>query len=209
MKTWLSMTATAAAITVLAGCGANDTLGAAAATEDVPHTHEAVVRAFALPNADTIDELVGNSKTAVIGTVVDVQRDAPQIDPEGETVTTFRTLTIQVNDPLVGAARAGDRLTVHDFGWQTYQGGPEKPMRTSSEVRLEKGDRGLVFLVDSAQFPGSYDYISGAGVYRLIGEEIEDDKRESVTPVVAEVRALSVADARGKIKESKARQGKS
>lgn len=192
-------------VALLSGCGSGgDTLAPAAQGNGsasqpergtVAQAKEAVVDTVATRSFTTLRQLAEASELVVIGKIRGVDRLPGSTDSESGTTTTMRALTVDVEEILVGSRPAGP-VVLRDFGWVTDPGQPELPMRASSAVRLESGDRALLFLARAPADPSQYNITDGAGIYRVLGEEIEDDGREHPSPLARQVQKMTVAEAR-------------
>jgi hypothetical protein len=205
IRSLLPAIAAVMSVALVSGCGSGgDTLtpaangnGSAPQPERgaVAQATEAVLDTVATQSFTSLRQLAQASELVVIGTVRDVTRLPGSTDSESGTTTTMRALTIDVEEILVGT-RPAEPVVLRDFGWVTDPGQPDLPLRASSAVRLESGDRALLFLSRSSAEASQYNITDGAGIYRVLGEEIEDDGREHPSPLARQVQKMTLAEAK-------------
>lgn len=192
-------------VLLLTGCGseaerlAPATPGSGSASQPERGTaappKEAVLDTVATRGFTSLRQLAEASELVVIGTIGSVARLPATTDSESGTTTTMRALAVDIEEVLVGSSPAGS-VVLRDFGWVADPGQPELPLRASSAVRLESGDRALLFLTRASADHSQYNITDGAGIYRLLGEEIEDDAREHPSPLARQVQNMTVSEAR-------------
>jgi hypothetical protein len=142
-------------------------------------------------------EMVATSDLVVLGTVTAVQRDG--VSDQGDVVYTTRLLEVTVDKRLFGTL-AGDPVVVEDLGWEKA-GGREVPWRVEGMIRLEVGDRAVLFLHKDPT-TGRYGLLSDQAGYRVEGPDIADTDRTD--PTVRRIEDMSVSELERLIDEAAA-----
>lgn len=191
------------AVLALTACGQVNPTVTPAAPAVRPHT--LVHPAFGT-KIGTVDDLVRSAAAAFTGHVLTETREAPDTDVEGGTTTTFRRLSIRVNDSLLGGLTPGSTVSVRDFGWQTTPSVTDAEMRSVDEVRLAPGDDALLFVRPSARYPDQYEMVTGTGVYRLQGASVERDNREEASDLARQIQGVPADHIKQSVRAAAARK---
>jgi hypothetical protein len=90
---------------------------------------------------------------------------------------------------LFGKA-APQEVTVEDRGWTRIRG-REDPWRVRGMLRLEVGDRAVLFLSEEPS-SGRFGFLNDQAVYRVDGTDVADTDRTD--PLVRQVEAMTVPE---------------
>ena len=132
-------------------------------------------------------DMVATSDLVVLATVTGVERG--RVSDQGDVVKTTRLLHARVDEHLFGTPPVGF-MTVEDLGWER-SGGREVPWRDPRMIRLEVGDRAVLFLHGAAT-AGQLGLLDDQAGYRVVGADIADTDRTD--PVVRRIEAMSVSE---------------
>jgi hypothetical protein len=142
-------------------------------------------------------DMVATSDLVVLGTVTAVERAG--VSDQGDVVYTTRLLHVKVEDRLFGKP-TGDPVVVEDLGWEKA-GGQEVPWRVQGMIRLEVGDRAVLFLRKEPS-TGLFGLLSDQASYRVEGTDIADSDRTD--PMVRRIEGMSVSELERLIDEAAA-----
>jgi hypothetical protein len=136
---------------------------------------------------DDLRDMVATSNLIVLGTVTAVERDG--VSDQGDVIKTTRLLHVTVDKRLFGTLTS-DSVVVEDPGWEKA-GGREVPWRVRGMIRLEVGDRAILFLHKAAT-AGRFGLLSDQAGYRVEGADITDTDRTD--PLVRRIEGMSVSE---------------
>ena len=142
-------------------------------------------------------DMVATSDLVILGTVTGVERDG--VSDQGDVVYTTRLLHVTVDKRLFGTL-SGDPVVVEDLGWEKA-GGREMPWRMEGMLRLEVGDRAVLFLRKEPT-TGRYGLLSDQASYLVEGPDIADTARTD--PMVRRIEEMSVSELERLIDEAAA-----
>jgi hypothetical protein len=142
-------------------------------------------------------DMVATSDLAILGTVTGVERDG--VSDQGDVVYTTRLLHVTVDKRLFGTL-SGDPVVVEDLGWEKA-GGREVPHRVDGMIRLEVGDRAVLFLRKEPT-TGRYGLLSDQANYLVKGSDIADSDRTDA--MVRRIEEMSVSELERLIDEAAA-----
>jgi hypothetical protein len=142
-------------------------------------------------------DMVATSDLVVLGTVTAEERDG--VSDQGDVIYTTRLLHVAVDKRLFGKL-SGDPVVVEDLGWEKA-GGREVPWRVKGLIRLEVGDRAVLFLRKDPT-TGRFGLLSDQAGYRVEGPNIADTGRTD--PVVQHIEEMSVSELERLIDEAAA-----
>src|SRR6266545_48792 len=134
----------------------------------------------------------------LLGTVERVDRGRSY--DHGDEVETTRRLTVRVERRLAGTL-AGDRVVVQDQGWIRVDGRPEVPFSLEGMLRLEAGDRALLFLRKDPQ-TGDWEQLNDQAAYRVQGTRILPSTRAD--PLVQRIEGKPLLELERLIAEAQA-----
>jgi len=152
---------------------------------------------------DDPNDMVATADLVVLGEVTAAERGA--VSDQGDVVYTARRLQVTVERRLFGTP-AGPVVVVNDLGWERSRG-REVPWRIPGMIRLEVGDRAILFLREEPT-TGLFELLNDQAGYRVDGTGIADSDRSD--PLVRRVEAMSVPELERLIEEAAAavRQGR-
>jgi hypothetical protein len=142
-------------------------------------------------------DMVATSDLVMLGTVTGVERDG--VSDQGDVVYTTRLLHVTVDKRLFGTL-SGDPVVVEDLGWEKA-GGREVPWRMEGMIRLEVGDRAVLFLRKEPT-TGRYGLLSDQAGYLVEGPDIADTARTD--PMVRRIEEMGVSELERLIDEAAA-----
>jgi hypothetical protein len=141
--------------------------------------------------------MVATSELVILGTVTGVERDG--VSNQGDVVYTTRLLQVTVDKRLFGTL-SGNPVVVEDLGWEKA-GGREVPWRVEGMLRLEVGDRAVLFLRKEPT-TGRYGLLSDQANYLVEGPDIANTARTD--PMVRRIEEMSVSELEPLIDEAAA-----
>jgi hypothetical protein len=161
---------------------------------------------------DNVGELVASADAVVVGRVAATSRGRT-ID-EKDVVYTLMDVTLAVEQRWAGRMPA-DTFTIERWGWEQVARRPgwrgwldaagERESRVSGELRLEQGDRGVLFLAREPGQPG-WSVLGPEGLYLVDGAELADTGRAD--PTVRAVEAMTVSELQAAVAEAAAAAGR-
>jgi len=143
-------------------------------------------------------DLAATAPLIVLGTVERVDRGRSY--DHGDEVETTRRLTVRVERRLAGTL-AGDRVVVQDQGWIRVDGRPQVPFSLEGTLRLEAGDRALLFLRKDPQ-TGDWEQLNDQAAYRVQGTRILPSTRAD--PLVQRIEGKPLLELERLIAEAQA-----
>jgi hypothetical protein len=143
-------------------------------------------------------DMVATSDLVVLGTVTAVERDG--VSDQGDVVYTTRLLHVTVDKRLFGTMTSNP-VIVEDLGWEKAGGRREVPWRMQGMIRLEVGDRAILFLRKDPT-TGRFGLLSPQAGYRVDGPNIADTDRTDL--LVRRIEAMSVSELERLIDEAAA-----
>jgi hypothetical protein len=142
-------------------------------------------------------DMVATSDLVMLGTVTAVERDG--VSDQGDVVYITRLLHVTVEKRLFGTL-SGDPVVVEDLGWEKA-GGREMPWRVKGMIRLEVGDRAVLFLRKDPT-TGRFGLLSDQAGYLVEGPDIANTARTD--PMVRRIEEMSVSELERLIDEAAA-----
>jgi hypothetical protein len=157
---------------------------------------------------DNIGELVASADAVVVGRVAATSRG--RLLDEHDVVYTMMNVTLAVEQRWAGRMPA-PTFTIEQLGWEQVAKRPgwrgwfddagEREWRVQGELRLEQGDRGILFLAREPGRPG-WSVLGPEGLYLVDGTELADTGRAD--PTVRTVESMSVSELRAAVAEAAA-----
>jgi hypothetical protein len=147
-------------------------------------------------------DMVATADLVILGKVTGAERG--DVSDQGDVVYTSRRLQVAVERRLFGEP-AGPVVIVDDLGWERSKG-REVPWTAPEMIRLEVGDRAILFLRKEPA-TGLFGLLNDQAGYRVNGTDIADSDRSD--DLVRRVEAMSVPELEQLIEEAAAavRQG--
>jgi hypothetical protein len=157
---------------------------------------------------DNVGELVASADAVVVGRVTATSRG--QVLDEEDVVHTIMNVTLAVEQRWVGR-RPTSTFTIERLGWERVARRPgwrgwfddagEREWRAEGELRLEQGDRGILFLAREPDRPG-WSVLGPEGLYLVDGTELIDTGRAD--PTVRTVESMTVSELQTAVAEAAA-----
>jgi hypothetical protein len=161
---------------------------------------------------DNVGELVASADAVVVGRVATTSRGRT-ID-EVDVVYTMMDVTLAVEQRWAGRMPTAT-FTIEQWGWEQVARRPgwrgwfddagERESRVRGELRLEQGDRGVLFLAREPGRPG-WSVLGPEGLYLVDGTELADTGRAD--PTVRTVEAMTVSELQAAVAEAAAAVGR-
>jgi hypothetical protein len=161
---------------------------------------------------DTIGELVASADAVVVGRVTATSRG--RILDEEDVVYTVMNVTLMVEQRWAGRLPTST-FTIERLGWERVARRPgwrgwfddagEREWRVDGELRLEQGDRGVLFLARESGRPG-WSVLGPEGLYLVDGTELADTGRSD--PTVRTIETMTVPELHASVAEAAAAVGR-
>jgi hypothetical protein len=157
---------------------------------------------------DNVGELVASADAVVVGRVTETSRG--RILDQEDVVYTIMNVQVAVEQRWAGRMPTSV-FTIEQFGWEQVARRPgwrgwfddagEREWRVEGELRLEQGDRGVLFLAREPGPPG-WSLLGPEGLYLVDDGQLADTGRAD--PTVRTVESMTVAELQAAVAEAAA-----
>ena len=157
---------------------------------------------------DNVGELVASADAVVVGRVTATGRG--RVLDEHDVVYTMMDVTLAVEQRWAGRMPTST-LTIERLGWERVARRPgwrgwfddagEREWRVQGELRLEQGDRGVLFLAREPGQPG-WSVLGPEGLYLVDGTVLAGTGRSD--PTVRTIETMTVSELHASVAEAAA-----